>query len=59
MIEKWQEFKNYGGEEAECLDNTPPVDTEGGVSDRKYDSPDETPPVHMEEGVSDRKYDRN
>ena len=37
MIEKWQEFKNYGGEEAECLDNTPPVDMEGGVSDRKYD----------------------
>ena len=63
--------KNDEGKEAECPDDTPPVDMQEGVRDIKYDKnkindegkesgyPDDTPPVNMEEGVSNRKDENN
>ena len=64
-------MKKNEEKEADCLDDTPPIDKQEGVNDRKSDKnekkvegkeaefPDDTPPVDTEEGVSGRKYDKN
>ena len=57
--------------EAECPNETSPVEMEEGVNNRIYDkngkndeekeaeSPDDTSPDEMEEGLNDRIYDKN